>query len=140
MVYLKFDVMENGIVLGDALRDAVRKYFVLLEDENIGKQHSALPLRVSGYADVMHLIADLVKVAILALNNDGNPTTAHIPEPKMNIGGMLAVILDLLPYEEAELLDLIRQEVLARQPVMSEEEAFVLDGFVVTPGWFVLEV
>jgi|SRR6478672_5110299 len=125
--------MKNDIFLPAAVRESLRGYFVLLEQE--GKRHSALPLRVSGYAEVMHLIADLVKVAILALNHDGNPTGAHIPEPKMNIGGMLAVILDLLPYEEAGLLDLLRGEVLAAG--IGGDDGFMLDAIVVTPSWFV---
>lgn len=129
--------MKN-LVLTAQLREVARRHFVLLEAENVEKRRSALPLRVSGYADVMHLVADLVKVAILALNHDGNPTGAHIPEPAVNIGGMLAVILDLLPYEEAELLDMLRQEVLAPSPVPEDDRELLLDAVLATPRWFSL--
>jgi len=42
-----------------------------------------------------------------------------------------------LSYEEAELLDWIRQEVLGCTNE-EDDEGFLLDGVLVTPFWFVL--
>lgn len=54
--------------------------------------------------------SDIVKVSLLALKFETSCT--RIPEPNANISGVLSIILDLLPYEEAELLDHIREAVL----------------------------
>lgn len=107
------------------LRDLAAKYFVLLESQNVKKKRDTIQLNLSGYSDVMFLIADIVKVSILALEAGEHGGSAHIPEPSTNIAGVLGVILDLIPYEEADLLDYIRESVL--QP---EEATLILTDFI----------
>ena len=110
--------MTNSIIhLPPALREIETQHFVLLESKNLAKKRDALQLNLSGYSDVMFLIADITKVCMLALDNESSCT--RIPEPSTNIRGILGIILDLLPYEEADLLDMIREAVL--QPVAMEE-------------------
>lgn len=77
----------------------------------------------------MFLIADIVKVSLLALEFETSCT--RIPEPNANISGVLSIILDLLPYEEAELLDRIREAVL--QPVEAPPmEEYLLENIFLT--------
>ncbi|HEY0108855.1 MAG TPA: hypothetical protein VGB67_04450 [Fibrella sp.] len=122
----------NPLTLPDNLRDIAKKHFVLLESENIAKKRDTLSLRLSGYSDVTHLIGDIVKVCILAMG-DGSPySSAHIPEPESNISGVLSIILDLLPYEESDLLDMIRQEVLNPSPEPDEDWDFILASVSIT--------
>lgn len=116
--------------LSPALREMAAKHFVLLESKNLAKKRDALQLNLSGYSDVLFLIADITKVCMLALDNESS--CSRIPEPSTNIRGVLGIILDLLPYEEADFLDMIREAVL--QPVAMEEEGFVLENlYLVMP-------
>ena len=104
--------METNIQMTEQLRELAKKHFVMLESHNVIKKCDTLQLRLSGYADVMYLISDIVKTCILALNDGGSNYNRNIPEPDTNISGVLGIILDLVPYEEAELLDKIRESVL----------------------------
>jgi hypothetical protein len=80
----------------------------------------------------MQLIGDLVKVSILAMG-DGEPySSAHIPQPLVNISGVLGIILDLIPYEEADLLDQLRAAVLEPDLVGVEEEDFMVENLFLT--------
>lgn len=119
--------MTNQIsYLPPALRELAQKHFVLLESNDDNKRNT-IQFNLSGYSEVMSLIADFVKVCILALEAGENGATSHIPEPYVNISGVLAVILDLLPYEEADLLDLLRELVLQPDHLQPIEEIQQVD-------------
>jgi len=119
--------METKVkVLPEALRVLAEQKLVLLESRQGTRKMDAVSLHLHGYSDVVYLIGDLVKVCLLALECEGS--SARVPEPNVNIGGVLGVVLDLLPYEEAEFLDAVREMVLA--PV--EEEDFILEHFFLT--------
>lgn len=127
--------MKTDIVLPENLRLLAEKHFVLLEPENISKKRDTVSLRLSGYGGVANLIADLVKVCILALG-DGNPySPAHIPQPESNVSGVLSIILDLLPYEEFDLLDTIREAVLNPKAPGEEQwdDDFMLESVSLLP-------
>jgi len=78
---------------------------------------------------VMFLMADIVKVCMLAL--EGETSSSRIPEPVTNISGVLGIILDLIPYEEAELLDTIRQQLL--NPSQPQEDEILLENYCLIP-------
>ena len=106
---------------------------MLLDRKNHKRKRDTIELNLSGYSDVMFLIADIVKVCILALHADDN-SIPGIPEPATNISGVLGIILDLVPYEEIDLLDLIREEVL--NPTLPKEdinEEDLVDVFLTIP-------
>lgn len=102
--------MDN-LHLPEPLRALAKDHFVLLHRENPDHRRDTLELRVSGYADILYLVNDIVKVCILALG-DGENHDDRIPQPEVNVSGVLRIILDLLPYEEFDLLDKIREAVL----------------------------
>lgn len=119
--------MDRITYLPDNLRQMAEKHFVLLESQNVKKKRDTIQLNLSGYSDVMFLIADIVKVCILAL--EGETSCKRIPEPTTNISGVLGIILDLIPYEEADLLDHIREAVLqpADEPTEDRED-YILEN------------
>lgn len=125
--------MKNQIPpLSPALRELAAQHFVLLESANIAKKRDVLRLHLSGYRDVMSLIGDLVKVSILAMG-DGEPySSAHIPQPLVNISGVLGIILDLIPYEETDLLDKIREAVLQPEAAVEAEDDFMVENLFLT--------
>ena len=124
--------MTNQIKhLPPELRQMAEKHFVLLESQNIKKKRDTIQLNLSGYSDVMFLIADIVKVCILAL--EGDTSCNRIPEPTTNISGVLGIILDLVPYEEADLLDHLREAVLQPTEEQTEErEDYILENLFLT--------
>jgi hypothetical protein len=117
--------------LPPALRQMAEEHFVLLESRNSAQKRDAVALHLSGYSDVMFLIADIVKVSLLALDCETGST--RIPEPNANISGVLGIILDLLPYEEAELLDRIREAVLQPTEPPPMEEYLLENIFLTVP-------
>lgn len=117
--------------LPEPLRQLAEKHFVLLESQNIKKKRDTIQLNLSGYSDVMFLIADIVKVCILAL--EGDTSCNRIPEPTTNISGVLGIILDLVPYEEADLLDHLRAAVLQPTDEPTEDRAdYILENLFLT--------
>lgn len=125
--------MKNEIThLPPALREMAAKHFVLLESQNIKKKRDTIQLNLSGYSDVMFLIADIVKVSILALDGAQVESSSRIPEPTTNISGVLSIILDLLPYEEADLLDYIREVVLQPETQNEDSEDYFLENIFLT--------
>jgi len=124
--------MNNQIKhLPPELRQIAEKHFVLLESQNIKKKRDTIQLNLSGYSDVMFLIADIVKVCILAL--EGDTSCNRIPEPTTNISGVLGIILDLVPYEEADFLDHLREAVLQPTEEQTEElEDYILENLFLT--------
>lgn len=88
--------METLFFLSDDMLRMAQNHFVLLTPENVVKKRDTVELRLSGYADVTHLIGDIVKVCILAMGDGQANCNAHIPSPESNISGVLAIILDLL--------------------------------------------
>ena len=123
------NTMKDALYLPENFREVAANHFRLLESRNVIKKRDTLELNLSGYSDVMYLIADIVKVCILAL--DSEPISGRIPEPATNISGVLGIILDLLPYEEADLLDTIRAAVLQPE-AMEEEQGFLLENLFMT--------
>jgi len=119
--------------LPDNLRQIAQEHFVLLEPENIAKKRDTVEIRLSGYSDVTHLIGDIVKVCILAMGDGSPQTTAHIPSPESNISVVLPIILDLLPYEESDLLDRIRHDVLNPETFEETDWDLILETISLTP-------
>jgi hypothetical protein len=125
--------MKTEIKLPDSLRELAAKHFVLLEPVNVAKKRDTISLHLSGYSDAMYMVADIVKVCILALGDDNSHSSAHIPEPTTNISGVLSIILDLIPYEEIDLLDKIREAVLNPKPT-EEDWDFILESISLNPS------
>ena len=95
-------------------------HFRLLEPTGAKKQSFNLQMHVSGYNDTMHYLSSLIKVCILALEGQEVTSSPYVPQPEVNIVAVLEVILNLIPYEESELLDLLHARAL--DPVDHEME------------------
>lgn len=122
--------MSKKMYLPESLRAVAANHFRLLESRNVHKKRDALELTLSGYGDVVYLIGDIIKVSLLALEGAKTENCSAVPEPSTNISGVLGIVLNLLPYEEMDLLDILREAVL--DPAEAEEELFVLENFLLT--------
>lgn len=70
-----------------------------------------MELVTEGYSDTACMIANLVKVCLLAMESD-YCGTRYIPDPEFNIKEVLGFILDMIPHSEMALLDTIRDVAL----------------------------
>ncbi|MNR39664.1 hypothetical protein D3C85_1578900 [compost metagenome] len=68
-----------------------------------------MELKVSGYNEVNSMLADILKVSILALEHDPPYVSRTIQNPEINVMGLLEIAVQLLPHGEMELLDEIHQ-------------------------------
>jgi hypothetical protein len=88
-----------------ASRQLSARDFPLLTSENKKNTSFSLDVRVKGYNDTMHYMAHLIKVCILAIEGQESCSSDYIPQPEINIAGVMELLLNMIPYEEAELLD-----------------------------------
>ena len=84
-----------------------RNHFTLLEPYENRKGFYKITLATDGYLETSFMISNLLKVCILALYTDGSPGKS-IPQPTHNVQEVLKYILELIPLEEMELLDELR--------------------------------
>ena len=60
------------------------------------------------------MVSNLLKVCILAMEYEYAPTRS-IPDPTYNVKEVLGYILDLIPHEEMELLDVLRDLTITQE-------------------------
>jgi hypothetical protein len=87
-------------------------YFRLLEHTGGKKASFNLPVHVRGYNCTMHYMASMIKVCMMALEGKDMAGSPYIPEPGVNIVAVLELLLNMIPYEESELLDLLHAQLL----------------------------
>lgn len=108
--------MKNEtLILDDRMQALAKKHFALLGPTNPKNETFDAMIRVKGYNDLTLYTADLLKVCIMALGAQGSYSSALIPEPDVNISGVLELVLHMLPYEESALLDVLHQSYLKTQ-------------------------
>lgn len=98
--------MELQQKLADAL---VRgpQYLKLLTAGKTKEDGFTVRVKTSGYSGTLFLVADLLKVSMLALENED-------ADPAVNVAGLLELAIQLLPYQEMELLDIVHEGFLER--------------------------
>jgi len=121
--------MKNTIHLTESFRNLAKGNLVLLEPENNKEKQDTARLTVSGYVDVMYLITDIVKTCIVALEQEPGSGSPH--GANKSISHLLSIILDLIPYEEADLLDVIREALL--QPIEETDDDWLVENIFLTP-------
>ena len=73
--------------------------------------HYTIGLVTEGYLETSFMISNLLKVCIIAMEADCC-STRSIPEPEHNIKEVLGYVLDMIPHNEMELLDVMRDLIL----------------------------
>jgi hypothetical protein len=104
------------LLLASETRELILQHLVLLEPLNAKNSRFKLEIWTGGYQDMIHSISDLVKVCMVALEAGDSSSHPDVPDPNSNISGVLALILNMLPYEESELLDILYQNCLEKNP------------------------
>ena len=73
--------------------------------------HYSLKLINGGYQETMLMITNLIKVCMMAIEYP-HGTSKWLQEPDIVIADTMGHILDLMPYDEMEFLDEVRQLLL----------------------------
>jgi hypothetical protein len=85
------------------------KYFTKLKPDPKNGELFIVELKVSGHSEVNSMLADILKVSILALEHDPPYVSRTIQNPEINVMGLLEIAVQLLPHGEMELLDEVHQ-------------------------------
>ncbi len=106
--------MENQIKAIDLIENP-QHIFVMFKPINRKQDKFAVMTTCTGYNDLFIIISDLLKVAILALENDD--------EEGRSIAKLLEIIYDLIPMEEGTLLDMLHRQYLESKANLDKAEA-----------------
>ena len=91
----------------DKIRELAKEHFHTLKRYPSKKELYTVNLITDGYLETSFMISSLLKVCITALDAERNPNNV-VPEPEQNIREVLGYVLNMIPYEEMEFLDKIR--------------------------------
>ena len=98
--------LEEEITM-DKIRELAKEHFHTLKRYPSKKELYTVNLITDGYLETSFMISSLLKVCITALEAERSPNRV-IPEPEQNIRDVLGYVLNMIPYEEMEFLDKIR--------------------------------
>ncbi|GGK16559.1 hypothetical protein GCM10007962_08600 [Yeosuana aromativorans] len=103
------------------IKSLSKKDFSALKPYPYKEGYYTIGLVAEGYLDLSFMISNLLKVCILAMEVEYFPTRS-IPEPEHNIREVLGYILDMIPHNEMELLDVIRDLALEPETIADERK------------------
>lgn len=93
--------------LSNFIKSLSERDFSSLKPYPFKKEHYTIGMVTEGYLETSFMISNLLKVCIIAMEAE-DCSTRSIPEPEHNIKEVLGYILDMIPHNEMELLDTIR--------------------------------
>jgi len=102
----------------DDLKAVAKQSFVVLKPNRNSKGKFNISLEMDSYIELHCFMLDLIKVSIMALDAEQESMT-KVKSPCSAIRGVLEILLQLVPLEEAELLDTVHELVLDEGEVMS---------------------
>ena len=85
------------------------RYFTKLKPETKENNSFTIPLKVSSYNELNLMVSDLLKASIILLNPDANSLSSFTKDNNVNVMTLLEIALQLLPEDEMELLDKMRE-------------------------------
>jgi hypothetical protein len=91
------------------IKQMIPIYFRMLEPHAKKEAVYTAKISVIGYADALGIAADLLKLCMLANENDSECESAVLRSKHINTNAIIELALQLLPTQEAEFLDLLHQ-------------------------------
>ena len=89
------------------IKDLAKEHFYTLKRYPSKKELYTVNLLTDNYLETSFMISSLLKVCITALDAERSPNRV-VPEPEQNIKEVLGYVLHMIPYEEMEFLDKVR--------------------------------
>ena len=102
----------------DNLKRLADGYLNTLKPTNDKREFYAAEIKVMNYSELGCIITNMLKLCILALNQDEYEISETVKQPAIDVGLVLEVALQLFPNDEFDLLSEINQ-VLASSDVES---------------------
>jgi hypothetical protein len=96
------------------LQELAASSFITLRPNKHKNDSYKVELEVEGYLNLLFTVSNLLKVSILALDSE-DLFSSHTRSPQTNIRNMLEIAVQLLPFEEAEFLDKVREQFLDKK-------------------------
>jgi hypothetical protein len=87
------------------LNELTGKHFTSLSPDKYKKEVYTASFGVVGYKDLIFVVSDLIKLCIKAIEAEESHDPGLIVSPLVNISNILEIAIQLLPIDEAELLD-----------------------------------
>lgn len=96
------ETMEN-------LRKLTAKYFNTLKPSTDKTDTYKAQIKLSNYAELGCVIAETLKLCIVALDQEAHKTSDTIKTSPINVALILEMVLEMFPSDEFEMLDEINQ-------------------------------
>jgi hypothetical protein len=90
------------------LKELTDEHFTSLSPDKYKKEVYNASFGVAGYKDLIFVVSDLIKLCIKAVEAEESHDPGLIVSPLVNISNILEIAIQLLPIDEAELLDQLR--------------------------------
>jgi len=90
------------------LKELTDEHFISLSRHAYKKEVYTASFGVAGYKDLIFVVSDLIKLCIKAIEAEESHDPGLIVSPLVNISNILEIAIQLLPIDEAELLDQLR--------------------------------
>lgn len=98
---------SNDELILDKIKKLCEEHYYTLKPNSHRKDVYNINLLTDGYLETSFMMANLLKVCILALDADYIPNRL-VQQPEHNVSEVLGYILCMMPYEEMEFLDKVR--------------------------------
>jgi len=99
----------------DKIKKLTQEHFYILKPHPHRKDIFHINLLANGYLETSFMIANLLKVCVMALEADYGPNHL-IKEPENNISEVLGYALQMIPYEEMDFLDKVKELLAVKEP------------------------
>jgi len=94
--------------LENIIKSSARYFKTLKPVTNKTAMYTA-EIRMLNYCELAYVISNMLKLCILALDQEAPEISETIKNPSINVASVLEIVAQLLPLDEIELLDEMHQ-------------------------------
>jgi hypothetical protein len=99
----------------EQIRELVNRYFKTLKSIDDKTEFDIAQIRMEGYSELSYTIFNMLKLCILALDQEAPRISRTVKNPSVDVGVVLKIVAQLLPMDEIEFLDEIKDLVMEDQ-------------------------
>ncbi len=103
----------NEIKNLENIRKSSIRYFKTLKPVTDKTDMYTAEIRVLNYCELAYVISNMLKLCILALDQEAPKISKTVKNPSINVAVVLEIVAQLLPMDEIEFLDEIDQMLTA---------------------------
>lgn len=102
---------RNEIKNAEDLKKLTERYFTTLNPTNDKTDHYTLPIKMRNYYELGCTISEIIKLCIVALEQEAHQTSTTIKYSPINVALILELVLEMFPLDEMEFLSCIGEVV-----------------------------